>query len=126
MSRQKTPRKDYAVNYQLPRTTYDVGILTVNGLRMTAAEFYPTKAFLVSSEPRDVHGHNGFIGDGWNQTGPFVAAWHEPDDLVVWVAGLGITKDQTITTAQASTETNTRTSQTNHTTQSRMQQLDKH
>lgn len=98
---------DYAFNYQLLGGPGNLGILSVNGLRMTAAEFDATRAFLVNSEARDFHGRDGFTADGWNETGPFIAAWHEPDDLVVWVAGLGITKEQTIAAAEASTELTT-------------------
>ncbi len=95
---------DYAANYQLPGLPGQLGILSVNGLKMTEAEFGATRAFLVGSEVRTFHGRVGFVADGWNETGPFVAAWHEPDDLVVWIVGLGITKDQTIAAAEASTE----------------------
>ncbi len=62
------------------------------------------RAFLAASEERSFHGRKGFIADGWSENSPYVAAWHEPDDLVVWVAGLSITKDQTIAAAEASIE----------------------
>ena len=92
----------YSASYQRPD---GLGILSVSSMNMTAEEFNATRAFLVGSLPRTFHGHDGFAADGWDsEAGPFVAAWWEPDDVAVWVSGLGVAKDLTIAVAEDSVD----------------------
>jgi hypothetical protein len=92
---------DYSLTY---RRSDGGGQLDVVGLKMTAETFAATRAFFSSSTLRTFSRGEGFVADAWNETGPFVAAWHEPDDLVVWIVGLGIDKEQTVAAADAATE----------------------
>lgn len=92
---------DYSLTY---RRSDGAGQLYVVGLKMTAETFAATRAFFSTSTQRTFSRGEGFVADAWNAPGPFVAAWREPDDVVVWVVGLGIDKEQTLAAADASTE----------------------
>lgn len=92
---------EYQANY---RQLDDLGTVSVNGLRLTPAEFSAARAFFFDSEPREFNGHDGFVADAWSETGPYVAAWQEPDGQVVWVSGIGVARETTIDIAEASTE----------------------
>ncbi len=95
-------------NYSLTYQRSDGGgQLNVVGLTMDAQVFAATRAFFFSSALRKFDRGDGFVADAWGDTGPFVAAWREPDGVVVWVVGIGSSKAETVGAAEASKELST-------------------
>jgi hypothetical protein len=66
------------------------GLLDVNGLQMSEAEFEAFRFFTNGVDQGDAGGHDGLVGNAWHTEGPAVVTWREPDGLVVRIVGIGI------------------------------------
>jgi hypothetical protein len=69
------------------------GLLGLNGLQMTEAEFEAFRFFTTGVDQGDAGGHDGLVGNAWHAEGPAVVTWREPDGLVVRIVGIGVPLD---------------------------------
>jgi hypothetical protein len=69
------------------------GLLGLNGLQMTEAEFEAFRFFTTGVDQGDAGGHDGLVGNAWHAKGPAVVTWREPDGLVVRIVGIGVPLD---------------------------------
>jgi hypothetical protein len=75
----------YSVRYQGAD-----GLLDVNGLQMSEAEFEAFRFFTIDVDQGTAGGHDGLLGNAWSAEGPAVVTWRESDGLVVRIVGLGV------------------------------------
>jgi hypothetical protein len=66
------------------------GLLDVNGLQMSEAEFEAFRFFTTGVDQGDAGGHDGLAGNAWHAEGPAIVTWREPDGLVVRIVGIGV------------------------------------
>jgi hypothetical protein len=69
------------------------GLLGLNGLQMTEAEFEAFRFFTTGVDQGDAGGHDGLVGNAWHAEGPAVVTWRELDGLVVRIVGIGVPLD---------------------------------
>ncbi|MEO7837703.1 MAG: hypothetical protein ABIS21_08715 [Acidimicrobiales bacterium] len=68
----------------------DDGLLDVNGLQMSEAEFEAFRFFTMGVDQDEVAGRPALAGNAWNKEGPSVVTWRESDGLVVRIVGIGV------------------------------------
>jgi hypothetical protein len=66
------------------------GLLDLNGLQMSEAEFEAFRFFTTGVDQGDVGGHDGLVGNAWHAEGPAIVTWRGPDGLVVRIVGIGV------------------------------------
>jgi hypothetical protein len=80
------------------------GLLDVNGLQMSEAEFEAFRFFTLGVDQGDAGGHDGLVGNAWGAEGPAVVTWREADGLVVRLVGLGVPIDAALELATEARE----------------------
>lgn len=82
----------YTVSY---RRASSPAVVQVSAMQLTAAAFDASRAFIATSKRTSFHDQHGFFGAAWSDdTGPFIAAWQESDNIVVWISAIGLGVDQ--------------------------------
>lgn len=76
----------YTVHYQGD----DSGSLSLSGLQMSKDEFQAFQFFTLGVDRSEVAGQEALVGNAWNDDGPAVVTWREPDGLVVRIVGTGV------------------------------------
>ena len=82
------------------------GLLDVNGVQLSESEFEAFRFFTVGVDRGEVAGHDALVGNAWNDDGPAVVTWREPDGLVVRIVGIGVPLTVARTVAEQSRQLN--------------------
>ncbi|MEM9042203.1 MAG: hypothetical protein AAGD33_20145 [Actinomycetota bacterium] len=84
----------YSISYQNPDTGE---LLTLSGEEMSADEFDALRFLTLGLQHEDLEGRDAIIGNAWNDEGPAVVTWREPEGFVVRLVGLstdlGVVRD---------------------------------
>jgi hypothetical protein len=82
-----TPGAEYEVRYMGEGD--DGAPLRIDGYVASPEEFAAVRFLAPGLEPTTVANHEALAGDAWDERGPAVVTWREPDGLVVRLVGLG-------------------------------------